>query len=162
VCSPSKVAALRAAKRRPSVYPTFDPMPFVGVFMVLFFIFMLIPPSLRFVPPADLPEARSTTFQPRALREDAIRIAVARNGRCFFGSVTAKPSELPDLIRTALRGGSERKAYLLAGARVKNGGVGIVVDQIRRAGIINVVILVNQPPRPTSDSQVLINAQAGH
>jgi hypothetical protein len=30
--SPSKAAALRGAKRRPSVYPTFDLMPFVGVF----------------------------------------------------------------------------------------------------------------------------------
>jgi biopolymer transport protein TolR len=149
VCLPSKAAALRAAKRRPSVYPTFDLMPFVGVFMVLLFIFMLIPPTHRFVPSADLPEARDTTFQPRALREDAIRVAVARNGRCFFGSVTAEPSELPGLIRTALRGGSERKAYLLADARAKNGDVGIVVDQIRRAGIINVVILANKPPRPT-------------
>lgn len=81
--SPGKAAALRAAKRRPSVYRTFDLMPFVGVFLVLLFIFMLTPPSHRFVSPTDLPEARSTTFQPRALHEDAIRIVVARDGRCF-------------------------------------------------------------------------------
>jgi biopolymer transport protein TolR len=156
VWSPSKAAALRAAKLRPSVYPTFDLMPFVGVFLVLLFIFMLTPPSRRFVWPTDLPEARTTTFQPRALREDAIRIVVARDSRCYFGSATAQPGELSNLIRTALRGGSERKAYLLADARARNGDVGIVVDQIRLAGIVNIVIVANKLRVPRSDWQALI------
>jgi biopolymer transport protein TolR len=143
--SPSKTAALRAAKRRPSVYPSIDLMPFVGVFLVLLFIFMCItPPDHGHGVTLNPPNARSATLQPGAVREDAIRIAVARDGRCFFGSVEAEPGELPNLIRTAMRTGSERKVYLLADSRAENGGVKIVLDQIRLAGIINLVILANK------------------
>jgi hypothetical protein len=39
---------------------------------------------------------------------------------------------------------SERKVYLLADTRAKNKDVGIVVDQIRLAGIANLVILANK------------------
>jgi biopolymer transport protein TolR len=148
VWSPSQAAALRAAERRPSVYPTFDLMPFVGVFMVLLFIFMLTPPSHGGLSPVDLTKAKTATLQPGAIREDAIRIVLARDGRCFFRFTTAKPEDLPNLIRTAIRAGSERKVYLFADSRAKNGSVEVIVDQIRRAGIINVVILANKPPHP--------------
>jgi biopolymer transport protein ExbD len=145
VWSPSKAAAFRAAKRRPSVYPTFDLMPFVGVFMVLLFIFMLTPPSHGRMSFVDLPKAQTAASQPRGVRDDAIRIVVARDGRCFFRFTTAKPEDLSDLIRTEIRAGSERKVYLFADARAKNRDVRIVVDQIRLAGIINVVIIANKP-----------------
>ena len=141
--SPSK-AVLRAAKRRPSVYPTFDLVPFVGVFMVLLFIFMLTPPSHGDMSFGDLPKAKSATLQRGAIREDAIRIIVARDGRCYFRFSAAEPGKLPDLIRTGIRDGSERKVYLFADTRAKNGDVKIVVEQIRLAGIINIVILANK------------------
>jgi biopolymer transport protein TolR len=148
VWSPSKAAALRAAKRRPSVYPTIDLMPFLGVFLVLLFIFMCIPSPFHGHSPLDLPRARSATSQPGALHEDAIRIAVTRDGSRYFGPNKAEPGELPNLIRTALRGGSERKVYLLADGRARNGDVEIVVDQIRLAGITNFVVLANKPSAP--------------
>ena len=143
--SPSRAAALRAAKRRPSIYPAIDLLPFVGVFFVLLLIFMVARPPQDGMSMLDLPKAKSATLQPGAVREDAIRIVVARDGRCFFRLNTAQPEELPDLIRTAIRGGSERKVYLFADSRAKNGNVEIVVDQIRLAGIINLVILANKP-----------------
>ena len=142
--SPSKAAALRAAKRRPSVYPAIDLMPFVGVFLVILIIFMLIPPSHHGLSP-DLPIARNAKFQPGAVREDAVRIMVARDGHCFFRSTTAEPKTLPDLIRAAIRDGSERKVYLSADTRARNGSVEIVVDQIRLSGITNIAILANKP-----------------
>jgi biopolymer transport protein ExbD len=149
VWSPSKVAALRAAKRRPNIYPAIDLMPFLGVFSVLLFIFMCVtPPAHGGRSPVNLPTAQSATLQPGAVREDAIRIVVRRDGRCFFDSVEAEPGDLPDMIRTAMRSGSDWKVYLLADSRVKNGDVEIVVDQIRLSGITNVVILANKPSVP--------------
>jgi biopolymer transport protein ExbD len=144
VWAPSKAAALRAAKRKPSIYPAINLMPFVGVFLVLLFIFMLISSSPSHGVSVDLPSARTAKLQPGAVREDAIRIAVARDGRCFFRSTTAEPEDLPDLIRAAIRDGSERRVYLLADSRATNRSVEIVVDQIRLAGIANIVILANK------------------
>jgi biopolymer transport protein TolR len=77
-----------------------------------------------------------------------LRIAVTRDGRYFFDSIEAEPGELPDLIRTAIRDGSERQVYLLADSRAKNGEVDIVVDQVRLSGVTNVVILANKPSAP--------------
>jgi biopolymer transport protein TolR len=145
VWSPSKAAALRAAKRRPSVYPAIDLMPFVGLFLVLLIIFMLAVPPPSHGVSVDLPSARTAKLQPGAIREDAIRIFVARDGHCYFRSTTAAPEGLPDLIRAAMRDGSERKVYLSADTRARNGSVEIVVDQIRLAGITNIAILANKP-----------------
>ena len=79
------------------------------------------------------------------MREDAIRITVPRDGRCYFDSTETKPEELPNLIRTKIRDGSERKVYLSADSRTRNGRVKIVLDELRFAGITNVVILANRP-----------------
>jgi biopolymer transport protein TolR len=147
--SPSRAAARRAAKRSPRVYPVIDLMPFLGVFLVLLFIFMcVVPPYHASWQQMNLPKAQSATLQPGAVREDAIRIAVTRDGRFFFDSVEAEAGDLPNLIRTAMRCGSERKVYLLADSRAKNGDVEIVVDQIRLSGITDVVILANRPSVP--------------
>ena len=147
--SPSKAAALRAAKRRPSVYPTIDLMPFVGVFMVLLFIFMTISKPLHDgMSSLDLPKAKNATLQKGAIREDAIRIAVTRHGHFYFDSSAAAPEDLPNLIRTAVRGGSEPKVYLFADSRARNGDVETVVDQIRLAGVLNVVVLASKTLAP--------------
>lgn len=122
-------------------------MPFLGVFLVLLFIFMCITPPFH-DSTVNLPNAQGATMQPGAVREDAIRIVVTRDGRFFFDTAEAEPGELPNLIRKALRDGSERKVYLLADGRAKNGDIEIVVDQIRLAGITNVVILANKPAAP--------------
>jgi biopolymer transport protein TolR len=149
VWSPSKAAAVRAARRRPSVYPGIDLMPFLGVFSVLLFIIMcVIPPSHSSSSSVNLPTAQSASLQPGAVREDAVRIAVTRDGRFFFDSVEAEPRELPNLIRTAMRTGSERKVYLLVDGRARNEDVEIVVNAIRLTGITNVVILANRPSVP--------------
>ena len=143
--SPSKAAVLRAAKRRPCVYPVIDLMPFVGVFLPLLIMFMCYPQTSHGDGSVDLPKVRSATSQPGALREDAIRIVVTRDGRCFLGRQQAEWGELHNLIQASVRDGSEPKIYLSVDRRSKNKSVETAVDQIRLAGITYVVILANQP-----------------
>jgi biopolymer transport protein TolR len=146
--SPSKTAALRAARRRSSIHPTFDLMPFVGVFLVLLFIFMLTPPSHGGGLGVTLPMAKTSTPQRAAIRDDAISISVTGDGRCYLRFTHVAPPDLPNLIRAALREGSERKVYLSADTRARNKDVGIVVDQIRLAGIANLAIMANKSFTP--------------
>jgi biopolymer transport protein ExbD len=143
--SPSKAAALRAAKRRSSIHPTFDLMPFVGLFLVILIIFMVTPPSHGGDVGVDLPTAKNATLQRFAIRDDAISISVTRGGQCYIRFTRIAPEDLPNLIRTALREGSERKVYLSADNRATNRDVGIVVDQIRLAGIANLAIMTYKP-----------------
>jgi biopolymer transport protein ExbD/biopolymer transport protein TolR len=122
-----------------------DLVPFLSIFLVLLVMFMSKTPPSHVRWSVDLPKARSATSQPGELREDAIHIVVTRDGRSFFGGNQTVPRELPNLIEAAVRGGSERKIYLLADGKARNRAVEIVVDQIRRAGIADVVILANKP-----------------
>ena len=128
VWSPSHEAIARAAKRRPILYPQIDAMPFLGVCFVLLFIFMCIVPPLH----TDgvmiaRPVAESTVLQPGAIREDAIHIAVTRDGQSFFGTEEIAPAQIAGRLKTALGQGAEKKVYILVDRRAKNSDVEKVI-----------------------------------
>ena len=86
---------------------------------------------------------------PGAVREDAILVAVTRDGNIFFGSKNVRDSDLPALIRESVRRGSERKVYLKVDARAKYADAALVIDQVALVGIQNVGIITEQlPPTP--------------
>ena len=86
---------------------------------------------------------------PGASREDAILVAVTRDGNIFFGSKNVRDSDLPALIRESVRRGSERKVYLKVDARAKYSDAALVIDQVALVGIQNVGIITEQlPPTP--------------
>jgi len=86
---------------------------------------------------------------PGAVREDAILVAVTRDGNIFFGSNNVRDSDLPVLIRESVRRGSERKVYLKVDARAKYADAALVIDQVALVGIQNVGIITEQlPPTP--------------
>ena len=99
--SPSRVAAQRAAKRRFSYYATLNLWPFVGVILALLIIVMTDTRPHQHVWwfPVDVPLVLHSVSQPHAIREDSIRISVARDGRLYFHA---------SLVQ--LRTGSEEKA----------------------------------------------------
>jgi len=86
---------------------------------------------------------------PGTSREDAILVAVTRDGNIFFGSNGIRDSDLPALIRESVRRGSERKVYLKVDARAKYADAALVIDQVALVGIQNVGIITEQlPPTP--------------
>ncbi len=148
VWSPSKIAALRAAKRRPSLYPSINVVPLIAVLLVILFLWIGNPISPHTRAVANIPTAQNSTLQPRALREDAIRITVAIDGRVYFGQTEIRPEDLHEMIRTAIGKGAEKTVYLAADSRTKNADVEAVLDEIRLSGVSNVVILATKPVHP--------------
>jgi biopolymer transport protein ExbD len=144
--SPSKAAAERRAKRRPRYLLWIDMWPFVAVMLTLLICFV------TFTPPyhprsVDLPITHTAAPQPGALREDAIKVTVSRDGNIFFRDGYTKSEFLPAKIRMAVQEGSERKVYLKVDARAKYGDAERVVDQIRTAGIQQICILTEKYAR---------------
>ncbi len=146
--SPSEAAALRAAKRSPSIYPEINLMPYLGVFLALLVFMMCITPPPVHGDGVFLPVAENAAPQRGALREEAIRITVTRDGRSFFRGREAAPATLPEMIQEAVRERAERRIYLVVDARAKYIDVEVVVDQIQLAGIRDLVILANKPKAP--------------
>lgn len=81
---------------------------------------------------------------PPATREDAMTIAVTRNGDVFFGNSRVQPDEIPVLIRDQLSHGSEAKIYIRADGRAKYSSVKQALDEIHSSGLQNVAFIVDQ------------------
>jgi biopolymer transport protein TolR len=97
--------------------------------------------------PVDLARTDHGTPMPGALREDAILVAVTRDGNVFFGTHQIQRSDLCLAIQDSLRHGSERKVYLKVDTRARYGDATSVFDQVRSAGVQNVGIITAQRSR---------------
>jgi biopolymer transport protein ExbD len=142
VWSPSKAAALRIAKRRSVFYSGINVWPFVGVMITLLFMFMIqTKPFLYRRWPGDLPKALSARPQPLAVREDAMRISIMRDGRMFYLDEFTSAKDLPGLLLQSMREGAEKKVYLAVDMRSRYAETAIVLDQVRATGIENVCFI---------------------
>jgi biopolymer transport protein ExbD len=97
---------------------------------------------------ADLPLTAYAASQPKATREDAIRITVSRDGAIFFRNVKIAPAELKERIRGAMREGAERKAFLAVDGRSQYYDVETVLDQIRDSEITQICFLAERRATP--------------
>jgi hypothetical protein len=95
-----------------------------------------------------LPRASIPGICPGALREDALRFVLMRDGKLYLGGERIDTGELPDPVRDSVRGGAENRGYLLVGARIKCSEVKPVLNEIAQAGVRNRSSLtVPLPPR---------------
>jgi biopolymer transport protein ExbD len=142
VWRPSQVAAERVRKRKSGYHLQLNLWGLVSIMVALLFLFIGdTTPDQHPSPPVDLPAAQNAVPQPSGRREDAMRVSVTRDGRIFFGDSEISRSQLADRVSTALREGSERKVYLSADVRARYADVKVALDQIRSAGVTDVVVL---------------------
>lgn len=92
----------------------------------------------------DLPRVWHPVGMWRAEREDAIIVAISRDGKVFFRNEMLSPAELPSKIKERLSLGSERKVYIRADAHVNYGRVAMVLDGVRSSGVERIAFLVEQ------------------
>jgi biopolymer transport protein ExbD/biopolymer transport protein TolR len=78
-----------------------------------------------------------------ANREDALLIAIQRDGRIWFDKETITSDRLAAKIRERLGNGSEPKVYIRVDARAKYGTVLEVLNRVRFAGVENIAFLVD-------------------
>jgi len=129
--------------------------PMVDVMLVLLIIFMVITPMLQKGVSVDLAKTNSPTQMPDADKEDALLVAITRDGKVFFGSDQIAPDQLTNKIKDRLSNRVDKRVFVRADARVKYGSVVEVVDNVRAAGVDQLGLLTEQrkqgalPPPPT-------------
>jgi biopolymer transport protein TolR len=139
---------LQTWRNSAKLFSDFNTLSFASVMalvvFVLLLIFMTVPTSFHCGGP-DLPKVSRPISMPGASREDALMVAVARDGQVYFGSDRVTADVLTDKIRERLRDRDvERKVYIKADARARWGTVRIALDGVRSAGILRVAFLVDQ------------------
>jgi len=134
--------------------------PMVDVMLVLLIVFMVITPMLQHGVSVDLAPVNNPEAMSDADKEDALVVAVMRDGKVFFGNDQIAVDQLTNKIKDRLANKSDKRVYLKADARAKFGSVVDVVDNVRAAGVDDLGLLTEQkknigapPPAPPSGGQ---------
>ena len=118
--------------------------PMVDVMLVLLIIFMVITPMLQKGVSVDLAKVNNPTQMPDADKEDALVVAVMRDGNIFFGNDRVQPDQLTAKVKDRLANRSDKRVFVRADARAKYGAVVEVVDNVRSAGVDQLGLLTDQ------------------
>jgi biopolymer transport protein ExbD/biopolymer transport protein TolR len=81
---------------------------------------------------------------PDADKEDALVVAVMRDGKVYFGNDQIAPDQLTNKIKDKLANKVDKRVYVRADARAKFGSVVEVVDNVRAAGVDDLGLLTDQ------------------
>ncbi|HEY7095530.1 MAG TPA: biopolymer transporter ExbD [Terriglobales bacterium] len=122
--------------------------PMVDVMLVLLIIFMVITPMLQHGVSVDLAPVNNPVPMQDADKEDALLVAVMRDGKVYFGNDQVPADQLTQKIKDKLASRQDKRVYLKADARAKYGSVVEVVDNVRAAGVDDLGLLTEQRKTP--------------
>ena len=131
----------------PPVQSTPNVIPLADVMLVMLIIFMVITPMLSKGVSVDMVMTDNPIAMNEADREDAVLMAVTRDGKVYLGSSPIPADELPGKVRDMLADSLDKTAYLKADARAKYEVVVEVVDNVRSAGVDNLGLLTEKVKR---------------
>ncbi len=117
--------------------------PMVDVMLVLLIIFMVITPMLNNKVNVELPKASAAIIMDNANKEDAITVAVTRDGQVYLGSDRVQVDDLGAKVTEKLTNKTDKQVFLRADIRSNYGKVMDAVDQIRAAGVSNLGMLTD-------------------
>jgi biopolymer transport protein TolR len=118
--------------------------PMVDVMLVLLIIFMVITPMLNNKVNVDLPVATAAVIMDNANKEDAVTVAVTRDGRTYLGGELVTVDDLGAKISAKLENKTDKQVYMRADVRANYGKVMDAVDQIRAAGVSQLGLLTEK------------------
>ena len=145
------------ASRKQTFTSDINVTPRVDVMLVLLIIFMVITPMLQKGKQVDLVKTNNPVAMPDADHEDAVLIAVMRDGAVYFDTEKTTVDELGPKVQDRLQNKADKKIYIKADRAAKYGTVVKVVDNVRAAGVDQVGLLTeqvkNEMPPPNKKQQ---------
>jgi biopolymer transport protein TolR len=118
--------------------------PMVDVMLVLLIIFMVITPMLNNKVNVELPKANAAIIMDNANKEDAVIVAVTRDGHIFLGGDQITLDDLGPKIASKLENKTDKEVFLRADIRANYGKVMDAVDGIRSAGVSELGLITEQ------------------
>jgi biopolymer transport protein ExbD len=130
-------------------------IPMADIMLVLLIIFMVVTPMLQKDHPVDLARTDNARDMQDADKEDAIVVAVTRDGNIFLRTTQIRKEEITSQVKDRIANRLDKTVYVKSDARAKYGDVVAVVDEIRSAGVDQVGLLTernqrNAPSPPTN------------
>jgi len=109
--------------------------PMVDVMLVLLIIFMVITPMLQKGVSVDMARATNTHDMQDADKEDAVVLAITRDGKIYLGNDRIELDQITTQVKDRIANKLDKTVYLRSDQNAKYGVVASVVDNIRAAGV---------------------------
>jgi len=123
-------------------------IPMADVMLVLLIIFMVITPMLSKGKQVDMATVKNAQDMKDADKDDAIVVAVTRNGDLFLGTNKINRDDLANQVKDRLSGRLDKTVFVKSDARAKYGDVVGAVDEIRSAGVDMLGLLTERAEKP--------------
>jgi biopolymer transport protein ExbD len=135
---------------KPQAGPTMSApnvIPMADIMLVLLIIFMVVTPMLSRGHDVNLARVDNPADLPAADRDDAIIVAVSRDGHIFVGNTETPEDQLTAIIRERVSDRTDKSIFIKSDGRAKYGDVTKVVDDVRSAGVDQVGLLTERVER---------------
>ena len=119
-------------------------IPMADIMLVLLIIFMVITPMLQKGVSVDMAKVNNAEKMPNADKDDAIIVAVTRDGSMFLGSKQITLDQITNDVKDLLSNRLDKTVFVRSDARAKYGDVVKAVDEVRSAGVDNLGLLTEK------------------
>ncbi len=126
--------------------------PMVDVMLVMLIIFMVITPMLSKGISVDMVRTNNPIAMQAADKDDAVLVAVTRDGKVFLKTTQMTADTLPQKVKDMLTNKLDKTVYLRADARARYEKVVEVVDNLRAAGVDQLGLLTEENKKKTESS----------
>jgi biopolymer transport protein ExbD len=133
-------------------------VPMADIMLVLLIIFMVVTPMLQKGVSVDMAKVMNPRELPDADKDDAIIVAITRDGSLYLGSTKVILDQITNQVKDRIANRLDKTVFIRSDARAKYGDVVKVVDEVRAAGVDNIGLLTEKveqrgrgsaPPAPT-------------
>jgi biopolymer transport protein ExbD len=130
--------------KAPAIMAAPNVIPMADIMLVLLIIFMVVTPLLSKGVSVDMARVPNPIDLPDADKDDAILVAVTRDGTIYLGSTKVGLEDLQTHVKDALANRVDKTVFVRSDARAKFGQVKAAVDEVRAAGVDNVGLLTQK------------------
>jgi biopolymer transport protein TolR len=118
--------------------------PMADIMLVLLIIFMITAPLISQGITVNLPKAKNPLDAPEADREDAVTLALTREGRLFFNKTQINETELATKLAEWFSSKQEKWLFIRSDNAVPYGRVVDVVNICRASGIERIGLMAEK------------------
>ena len=119
-------------------------IPMADIMLVLLIIFMVVTPMLQKGVSVDLAKVDNPKDLQDADKDDAIIVAVTRDGSIFLGSSRTPKDQITSLVRDRISSKIDKTVFVKSDARARYGDVVALIDEVRAAGVDNLGLLTER------------------
>jgi biopolymer transport protein ExbD len=146
--------------KAPPVMAAPNVIPMADIMLVLLIIFMVVTPMLQKGVSVDMAKVDNAQDMQDADKDDAIIIAVTRDGNTYLGSSKIQLDEITGKVKDLIANRLDKTVFVRSDSRAKYGDVVKAVDEVRSAGVDHLGLLTEKirgkgaaapPPPPPAD-----------